>query len=209
MNYLMGEAMAKSPKRSAGAVDPAKLNQIIRWVVSGASEYEICDAIAKEFPGVDQGEMLHAAMRRVAENADVHPTTVAAWTFEAGRELYRRMVEANDFSGALKALKFLNDTAGYLATSKDEDDDDVREPSTEKERISKAPARALTAEPVGSGSPPAADGGEVARRVCKRRRHRGNPADRKPREAGKVPPVAAGGADDVLPGVDGAEPVQR
>lgn len=108
-------------------VAPAKLskagqiNQVIQWAVSGSTEHEICEAIAATFPEEEPTMLLAAAMRRIADNANADPSLIRAWTFEAAREMYRRQVEANDFGGAVRTLKFMNEVAGRFADVYDDD----------------------------------------------------------------------------------------
>ncbi len=153
-------------------VDPGKLNTIIRLAVSGISEHELLEAIGKVFPKDDSRMLLRAAMLRVNENASVDPTVVAAWTFEAARELYRKMVEAEDCGGALRALKFMNDVAGYLALCRetedgDEEDDkevvsvDVRKPKAQAKKAKRQPATSAAGEPDVGAAPSRQDGAAV------------------------------------------------
>lgn len=84
-------------------------NQVFKWIISGATETDIADAITETFPEADQSALLLAAISKIRESAKIDPETVMGFCFEATRDLYRRMVEVQDFPGALRAIKQLRE----------------------------------------------------------------------------------------------------
>lgn len=100
-----------------------QINQVLEWIVAGNTEHDIRESIAKHYPGVDASMLIARAFMRIASDSRATPEGVIAWTFAAGRHIYKKMVEANDFGGSLKALKFIQDTAVRLKPMKDEDED--------------------------------------------------------------------------------------
>jgi len=118
MSKKKTKALAPAP-----AFDLKQLDEVVKWAVSGASEQNILEAIDETFPGSDGRQMLGAAMMQISKNADADPLVVMAWTFEAAKYCYQRMVDANDFAGALKALKYMNELAASMeATSRPEEE---------------------------------------------------------------------------------------
>jgi hypothetical protein len=91
--------------------DPAQLNQVIKWILAGATERDIAEAIAQTYPDATARPLLTAAVQQITKSANYDPRIVRGWCFEATRELYRRMVEIGDFPGALRAVKQLADYA--------------------------------------------------------------------------------------------------
>lgn len=82
-----------------------KVHQVFLWIISGATEHQIHEAIALEWPAADARPLSVAAMARITEAADFDAKTIRGWCFEAYRDLYRRMIETGDFAGALRAVK--------------------------------------------------------------------------------------------------------
>jgi hypothetical protein len=88
-----------------------KANQVLKWIVSGASEFDVAEAIATTFPTDDQAELLLAGIRLLREATAIDPDTLRAFSFEATRDIYRKALEISDFPTALRALRQLQDIA--------------------------------------------------------------------------------------------------
>jgi len=110
-----------------GVFAPAQINQVLEWIVAGNTEHDIRESAAKHFPGVDASALIARAFMMIADESSADPRGVMAWTFAAGRHIHRKTVEANDFGGALKALKFIQDTAVRLTPMEDKDVPEARE----------------------------------------------------------------------------------
>ena len=85
----------------------AKTEQVFKWILGGATDFDVVEAIAVSFPGDDPVLLLTAAIGKFRESAKMDADTVSGFCFAATRDLYRRMVEIGDFPGALKAIKQL------------------------------------------------------------------------------------------------------
>jgi len=68
----------------------------------------VAEAIAAAFPHENPKTLIAAAGQHFATVAGSDPDVIHGWSLDAVRHLYRRMVEIGDFSGALKAIKELN-----------------------------------------------------------------------------------------------------
>lgn len=90
-------------------VDPAAVHQVFLWIVQGATEYQVRESIAQEFPAENGDALIVAAVDKIGEAANYQPETMRAWCIEAYRELYRKMFQIGDFAGALRAVKQLAD----------------------------------------------------------------------------------------------------
>ncbi len=86
-----------------------KANQVYTWILSGASDFDIAEAITASFPGSDPLPLLKAAIARIHDAAKLDPQTVLGFCFEATRDMYRRMVEVGDFAGACRAIRQMRD----------------------------------------------------------------------------------------------------
>ena len=97
---------------AASVIIPFPVSSRFLWILSGASEHDIRDAIAKEWPEADAAPLIVSAVTAFEKAGEFNVGVVAGFCFEAYRELYRKMVEAGDYQGALKAVKLISDLAG-------------------------------------------------------------------------------------------------
>lgn len=115
--------MARKPKRKpAGGlipapadpppVDPARVDQTVRWLLTGARDADVLEAIRTTWPDQALPPLLQAAVESLAKSAEFDATVVRGWCFEATKDVYRRMLEIGDLVGALRALKQLAELAG-------------------------------------------------------------------------------------------------
>jgi hypothetical protein len=89
--------------------EAARVNQVYRWILEGATEFDILEAAQQAWPEAANAEILLAAISKIKESARIDGQTVAGFCVEATRDLYRRMVEIGDFPGALRAVRQLRD----------------------------------------------------------------------------------------------------
>lgn len=103
------------PTKSSGSLtkkcdlDPARVNQVFKWILAGATDHDILEAVAQSWPGADAKPLIVIALEKIRGSGQVDRQTVLGWCFEATRDLYRRMVDIGDFPGALRAIKQLAD----------------------------------------------------------------------------------------------------
>jgi hypothetical protein len=125
------------------AIDPeAVIAQVQKWILAGAADRDVAEAIAAAWPGTESRPAIAAAIERIAESANFSQALVAGFCLEATRELYRRMLEIGDFSGALKAIKQLSDFAQRFAPREetnvcDQDASEIAEPPKRRRRKEK------------------------------------------------------------------------
>ena len=79
--------------------DAARTNQVYRWILEGASEFDINEAMQTAWPEADRAALILAALGKIRESNRTDAETVRGFCFEATRDLYRRMVEIGDFPG--------------------------------------------------------------------------------------------------------------
>ena len=101
----------KSANTSIKKCDPQpcdkQVNQIVKWILSGATEGDVAEAIEAAWPDATPKPLIVAAIERIRAAGDFDKQVVLGWCFEATRDLYRRMVDIGDFPGALRAVKQL------------------------------------------------------------------------------------------------------
>jgi hypothetical protein len=89
-----------------------RVNQVFGWILSGASEHEINQAIETNWPGAKAKPLIVAAMTRIARTGEADPETVRGWCLEASRIVYQKALEANDLATALRAVKQMAQLVG-------------------------------------------------------------------------------------------------
>jgi hypothetical protein len=96
-------------KKPAESQSPDPVNQIYGWIISGASEADIVEAIKASWPNRNARPLIAQAIERFAEEADVTEDLMRGFCIAATRELYRKMVDVGDFVGAMRALKQMHE----------------------------------------------------------------------------------------------------
>jgi len=105
----------KAPKPSTPATEitvapsdeAARVDQVLKWLLKGATENDIRQAIVENFSGADAGALIAAALTKLDEEGHFDPVRVRGFCFSAAHQMYAEMVEIADYSGALRALKFI------------------------------------------------------------------------------------------------------
>ena len=79
------------------------------WIVAGATEHQVAEAIKTHWPAAEVKPLIVAAIEQLRQSGQLDVKVVRGWCFEAQRDLYRRMLEIGDFAGALRAVKQIHD----------------------------------------------------------------------------------------------------
>ena len=107
----MKRALAKSPPSAdALPLTPATETaaQVYAWIIAGASEDQINEAVQATWPGQSPRPLIIAAMKRIASAATVDRECLVGWCIESTRAVYQQALEARDFGAALRAIKQLH-----------------------------------------------------------------------------------------------------
>jgi hypothetical protein len=90
--------------------EPPAAIAVVQWLVSGASETDVLEALRVKYPGGDARETMAAVRAHFAAEGNPDSDALRGWVLIAYRELYRRMLEVGDFDGARKVLKNITET---------------------------------------------------------------------------------------------------
>jgi|GEM_PF-6476733 len=85
--------------------DATAVEQVAKWILTGARDADVLEAIAATWPERDALALVMQAITQLKASANVDRDTVRGFVFEARKDLYRQMREIGDFAGALRALK--------------------------------------------------------------------------------------------------------
>jgi hypothetical protein len=101
----------KSSSTSETTCDPtpAQVNQILKWILAGASEFEIAEAAAAQWPGASLGPILTEAATHLVRAGQINQAVQLEWCIESTKFVYQRCIDIGDFPGALRAIKQISD----------------------------------------------------------------------------------------------------
>lgn len=89
---------------TADATPPAPI-AVVQWLISGASESDVLEALRAKYPAADVRETMAAVRAHFTGEGQPDTDALRGWVLVSYRELYRRMLEVGDFDGARKVLK--------------------------------------------------------------------------------------------------------
>jgi len=78
---------------------------VVQWLITGASEHDVLEALRAKYPHADARKTLEAVRAHFAAEGNPDTDALRGWVLVSYRELYRRMLEVGDFDGARKCLK--------------------------------------------------------------------------------------------------------
>lgn len=79
--------------------------QIQKQLIEGNKSKDIIDFIQKEYKVKNVEILFNQALAMIAEYAQADKDFLKGFAIVASKELYRKMIEVGDFSGALAAIK--------------------------------------------------------------------------------------------------------
>jgi hypothetical protein len=90
---------------TALAPAPPPALQVIDWLLTGASEQQIREALAQTYPGVDTRLVMGEVQQQLTAAGNPSPDAVRGWALLSYRKLYQQMLAVGDFDGARKVVK--------------------------------------------------------------------------------------------------------
>lgn len=87
------------------ATQPPAPVAVLQWLISGASEADVLEALRVKYPTADPRQTMAAVRDHLAAEGQPEPDALRGWVLVSLRELYRRMLEVGDFDGARKVLR--------------------------------------------------------------------------------------------------------
>lgn len=100
------------PRPKKQTPTPARVRQVVDWIVEGQAETTIAEAIRSIYRATNETDFIAAAYVRLGELADEDPELRRAWHIATRRELYRRTFEIHDFKTSRDILRDLAQLEG-------------------------------------------------------------------------------------------------
>lgn len=86
-------------------VTPPPAQAVIEWLVAGASEQQIVEALKAKYPDVDANNTLTTVADRLAKAGRPDVDAVRGWALMSYRKLYQSMMQVGDYDGCRKVVK--------------------------------------------------------------------------------------------------------
>lgn len=93
------------PDAAPPAVPPPAPVAVLQWLLTGASEADVVEALRAKYPTADVKATLAAVADHLASEGNPNRDVLRGFVLASYRELYRRMLTVGDFDGARKVLK--------------------------------------------------------------------------------------------------------
>lgn len=103
-------ARSKTPADSSLSTckpDGDRVEQTVKWLLTGARDADVVEAIQTTWPDQELQPLIQAAVQQLAASGRVDRQVVRGFCIEATKEIYRRSMEIGDFAGGLRAIKQL------------------------------------------------------------------------------------------------------
>ena len=84
-----------------------EVQQIIDWILAGHSMFDVDEAISQKITKSPKKKaaLFAAVMEYFEASGQANPDIIKGWALESLREIYRKMIAADDFENARKAIK--------------------------------------------------------------------------------------------------------
>ena len=78
---------------------------VIDWLLTGASEQQIREALSEKYPNINAAEVMMEVQTQLQVAGRPNTDAVKGWALMAYRKIYQQMLQIGDYAGALKAVK--------------------------------------------------------------------------------------------------------
>ena len=92
-------------KTLATTPTPPPALAVVDWLLSGASEQQVAEALAAKYPGTDARRVLGQVQHQLAAAGQPNADAVRGWCLLAYRRLFQQMLAVGDFNGCRQVVK--------------------------------------------------------------------------------------------------------
>jgi hypothetical protein len=93
------------PATLATTATPPPALAVVDWLLSGASEQQVREALAAKYPGTDARQVLTQVQQQLAAAGNPSSDAVRGWCLLSYRKLYQQMLAVGDFNGCRQVVK--------------------------------------------------------------------------------------------------------
>lgn len=84
---------------------PPALTAVLDWLLSGASEQQISEALAAKYPDQDTQVTIKQVQSYLANAGRPNSDSVRGWALLSYRKLYQEMLRVGDYNGCRQVIK--------------------------------------------------------------------------------------------------------
>jgi hypothetical protein len=88
----------------ATAPEPPASLAVVDWLLSGASEQQVREALAQRYPGTNARQVMTQAQQTLTAAGNPSADAVRGWALLSLRKIYANMLQVGDFDGARKCI---------------------------------------------------------------------------------------------------------
>jgi hypothetical protein len=96
--------MDKSDALATSPTPPPAL-AVVDWLLSGASEQQVIEALAAKYPGANHRQIMGEVKQQLAAAGNPSADAVRGWCLLSYRKLYQQMLQVGDFNGCRQVVK--------------------------------------------------------------------------------------------------------
>lgn len=78
---------------------------VVDWLLTGASEQQVREALQANYPDANAGEIMGSVQVHLAAAGNPDANAVKGWAIMAYRSLYQKMLATGDYDGCRKIIK--------------------------------------------------------------------------------------------------------
>ena len=93
------------PRALAPSTPPLSETVVVEWLLTGASESQVREALLEKYPGADHEKGMATAYAYLRTAGQPNVDAVRGWALLCYRNLYQRMLQIGDYDGCRKVLK--------------------------------------------------------------------------------------------------------
>jgi hypothetical protein len=92
------------PATLATSPTPPPALAVVDWLLSGATETQVREALAAKYPGTDARQVMTQAQQTLTAAGNPSADAVRGWALLSLRKIYANMLQVGDFDGARKCI---------------------------------------------------------------------------------------------------------
>jgi hypothetical protein len=102
---------ATAMQRRSKRLPADRIHQTLCWILDGASEHDIEEAIRANWPDATARPLITAAISEIAKAGEADREILRGWCVEATRRIFQKAAEVGDHATALAAIRQIHQLA--------------------------------------------------------------------------------------------------
>lgn len=108
--------------------DDSAVVTVLKFIIEGQAQGDIKEFLVNAgLSDEDSLKAIESAFEELEGTLDLSPETRRAWCLEALRELYRRLIETGDYTGAIRAVVEISKLSKKMPASSAKEKEEIKE----------------------------------------------------------------------------------